>query len=323
MAKYGESLMRRGSSTPSLSLNLDSKPPSSAGGGSRRPSRPCSVLSLAESKDKAELVPEMDCSENHRLLHQHQQRAWLRKQGKYGFITFNDSERAELQRYFDALCEGQEIITMDSMEIMLISLGLANTREEVKIMVSKIDKNGNGELDFEEYLQVLMGGGDPQIFNVFKSMMDGKLGDRRVDFRNVISTFRRQKVMDATGARDQRDPSKVAGVRILSNFAKLERSRYEDKLLEARAQPGTPKPVTLPFDDTVQPGLGQLSMIWRSVKKEYNLFPEEGQPEYLSDSGPPPSPRAVIAQVTKGMGKFKTTKYDRTIMITQASAGDW
>ena len=41
------------------------------------------------------------------------------------------------------------------IEEMLISLGLAKTREEVYKVVSQLDDNGSGELDFDEFLQLL------------------------------------------------------------------------------------------------------------------------------------------------------------------------
>jgi len=285
-----------------------------------------SVGSKDSKADKDPIFTKEWCSENRRLLHQQRQRAWLRSKAKHRFIDFDDTERSELQRYFDALSGGSDIIIMESMENMLISLGLANTRQEVQVMVSKIDSNGNGELDFEEYLQVLMGGKDTEIFNVFKSMMDGKLGDRRINFLNVISTFRRQQIMDATGARSQREGSQASGVRILGNFAKLERLRYEDKLLQAEANPGSPKPDELPFDMSVRPPLGGLEMLWRAVKAEHSLVPEVSADKESMTAvlGTPPSPRTLIQQVTKNHGnRPKITSYNKTIMLTQASAGDW
>lgn len=40
------------------------------------------------------------------------------------------------------------------IEETLISLGLARTREDVDDIVKSLDTDGNGELDFEEFLQM-------------------------------------------------------------------------------------------------------------------------------------------------------------------------
>merc|ERR1719197_749858 len=115
---------------------------------------------------------------------------------------------------------------------MLISLGLAANRREVNEIVSGIDDNDSGELDFEQYLTIVRTRADPAMFQVFKSMIDGTLGDRNLNFRTVISGYRRGMIMDGTGARDkpgepesdkakkqELEAAKKRGKRILANFA--------------------------------------------------------------------------------------------------------
>ena len=46
------------------------------------------------------------------------------------------------------------MIGSHEIEETLISLGLARTREEVDDIVKSLDTDGNGELDFEEFLQM-------------------------------------------------------------------------------------------------------------------------------------------------------------------------
>merc|ERR1719401_2679521 len=133
---------------------------------------------------------------------------------------------------------------MDRLETMLISLGLASTRKEVKEIVDKIDDNGNGELDFDEYLELFRRQNDSQIFKVFKAMMEGKLGDRNLNFQTVISTYRRQLFLDATGARTNRQvriPSDYVtediplehSVQVLQNFARMQNLRYNEAAASA------------------------------------------------------------------------------------------
>lgn len=47
------------------------------------------------------------------------------------------------------------MIGTDEIEETLISLGLARTKEDVERTVQELDTDGNGELDFDEFLQML------------------------------------------------------------------------------------------------------------------------------------------------------------------------
>jgi hypothetical protein len=97
--------------------------------------------------------------------------------------------------------EGEDArIGIAELEEMLISLGLADTRQDVQDVLSKVDGDETGSLDFEEYLRIVcMGDAESTVFQVFKAMLQGKLGDRNLNFPNVISTYRRKLILDATG----------------------------------------------------------------------------------------------------------------------------
>lgn len=139
-------------------------------------------------------------SERHQLLHQYRERAWLRKKAKHSFIDFSESERKELRWYFDALADPvKERIRPDELDNMLISLGLVDTKREVSNLIGKIDTSGTQELDFEEFLELVRSRTDSPVFQVFKAMMEGKLGDRNLNFQTAISQYRRQFILDATG----------------------------------------------------------------------------------------------------------------------------
>jgi hypothetical protein len=138
-----------------------------------------------------------------RKLHETRQRDWLRKHGKHSCVDFSDAERAELRSFFEGLSgtTGSDArIGISELEEMLISLGLADTRQDVQDVIAKLDGDETGELDFEEYLRIVcMGDAESTIFQVFKAMLQGKLGDRNLNFPNVISTYRRKLILDATG----------------------------------------------------------------------------------------------------------------------------
>mmetsp|Transcript_6389 Transcript_6389/g.13797 ORF Transcript_6389/g.13797 Transcript_6389/m.13797 type:complete len:152 (+) Transcript_6389:46-501(+) len=46
-------------------------------------------------------------------------------------------------------------ISVDELGSLMDTLGIRTTPEELKLMVQEIDSNGNGEIDFEEFVQVM------------------------------------------------------------------------------------------------------------------------------------------------------------------------
>ena len=81
---------------------------------------------------------------------------------------------------------------------MLTSLGLAESREAVKRMIDVVDADGSGLIEFNEFLTIIKKSDDASaVFKVFKSLMDGELGDSQLSFPLVVSTYRRKMLIDA------------------------------------------------------------------------------------------------------------------------------
>lgn len=220
-----------------LSTSAATRPPKS------RPSKlkgsqsaPLLLPSLPKPPPKTKCTAAMNtrqwAPEHKRLLHEDRERRWLTQKARHQWVDFSDSERTELRRYFDALREGADKLSVDRLEDMMVSLGLADSRQEVERIVEAIDGDRTGELDFEEYLLILRTRADPGIFRVFKMMMEGKLGDRDLPFQMVMSAYRREHILGATGAPPRvgqgTSESKQRCDRILRNFATLQRRRHEE-----------------------------------------------------------------------------------------------
>lgn len=238
--------------------------------------------------------------EQKRLLHQSRERQWLRSKARHGYIDFSDTERAELRRYFNALAGQRGRVGIDKLENMLISLGLAGDRREVAAIVERIDTDCAGELDFEQYLEIVRTRTDSNIFQVFKAMMEGKLGDRNLNFQTVISTYRRKLIIDATGARGVRGEQQETGERILGNFAALQRSRHAeakqaaDDARQAPPTAGGPGAERAERDDSKdsrRPGSDRLS----SKRPESSLESELPSPRSAGSAGV--DEEAVLAAV--------------------------
>merc|ERR1719492_222968 len=46
-------------------------------------------------------------------------------------------------------------IGIDELARLMDTLGIRTTQDELKLMVTEIDENGNGEIDFDEFVQVM------------------------------------------------------------------------------------------------------------------------------------------------------------------------
>mmetsp|Transcript_28516 Transcript_28516/g.50944 ORF Transcript_28516/g.50944 Transcript_28516/m.50944 type:complete len:159 (-) Transcript_28516:157-633(-) len=77
---------------------------------------------------------------------------------KVGGVELSESEIAEFQEVFDLVDKdrGGTIQANEVMELMQM-LGMKPTKADVEKMISEIDEDGNGEVDFSEFLQVMAG----------------------------------------------------------------------------------------------------------------------------------------------------------------------
>ena len=77
----------------------------------------------------------------------------MHKRGKGNLIYYNTNQIEQMRRFFTELdTDKSGMIGSDEIEETLISLGLAKTKEDVEATVKELDIDGNGELDFDEFL---------------------------------------------------------------------------------------------------------------------------------------------------------------------------
>lgn len=307
--------VQRSESTPSLP---------SIGGRASASSR--SSLSTLPSPDV--ICSKKWTTEHRRLLHQQRERNWLQRKAKHRCIDFSDSERSALKRYFDALAEGNQRVGLDKLENMLISLGLAETREEVANVVAQVDGDGSRELDFEEYLELVRSRADSNLYLVFKAMMEGSLGDPNLNFQTVISSCRRTLILDATGARGVSGDQQELGYKILNNFASLQRSRHAETAAEIEAGGESPTSAsqmaaltTLPFDVSSRTAYsGQLGIMWRGVCHEHRLVNSrpssvEGKQRSRRSLQRPMSPKEVVSGIVKVKTSMRMKSRRGTVIV--------
>ena len=98
-------------------------------------------------------------------------------------IELSDADLAAFREVFDLVDKDKSgaIERMEEVEELTKLLGLDLTRDEVELLVREIDKDGNGEVDFEEFLLVMAGGerkgrcGKKDMLRSFRTFADKSL----------------------------------------------------------------------------------------------------------------------------------------------------
>ena len=69
---------------------------------------------------------------------------------------FNLQERKKLREIFDDLdADGSGAIGVDELEEPFIALDLASNRDSINDLIKKVDEDGGGEIDFDEFLTII------------------------------------------------------------------------------------------------------------------------------------------------------------------------
>lgn len=130
---------------------------------------------------------------------------------------------------------------MEELEEPLIALGLVENRAQVLKIVEAVDEDGSGEIEFNEFLDIIKGGGKKSrskkedesefskpkdaaesgaIYGFFKSLTNGELmsGEKaNMPFNLFISAHRRQMIIDSMM---KEGTQQKEGERIMTNYKK-------------------------------------------------------------------------------------------------------
>jgi len=90
--------------------------------------------------------------------------------------TLTQEQKEEMREAFSLFdSDNSGSITVEELAKVMKNLGQASTPEEIKTMINEVDENNDGEIDFDEFLEMMskkMAGVDPmeemrEAFNVF------------------------------------------------------------------------------------------------------------------------------------------------------------
>lgn len=122
----------------------------------------------------------------------------MKNRGRYHLLDFSDDELKKLKECFRNLDDdGSGSIGIDELEIPLIGLGFADSREEVEEIVREVDEDGSGQIEFDEFLLIIKNSNSDsnnktaKIHKFFKDMSNGNLGSKDLSFNVIVQNIRR------------------------------------------------------------------------------------------------------------------------------------
>jgi hypothetical protein len=166
-------------------------------------------------------------------------RKWLSKHGRRFLINFDEKERREMKQYFKALDQKNHgSIGIEELEELLISVGLAQTREEVKKLIDTVDEDHSGKIEFDEFLDMIQSEGEGEsqdLINFFKKIISGNLDSnipQGLSFQLMISNLRRRKMMCALNIVPTTPTESKNGMKILEAYKSMNEKRMIRKIRE-------------------------------------------------------------------------------------------
>ncbi|KAG3107388.1 hypothetical protein PI124_g13154 [Phytophthora idaei] len=140
------------------------------------------------------------------LLH-FDQNAWLTKHAKHPRFQFSGEQKRMLRQWFDALdTDGSGKISVEELEDPMLSIGIVNDTREIEQIVNKLDKDSNGQIDFQEFVDFLTPhtrhnkGSNPQKHEVMFHQLTKKMEHQSSGFLEIntqLSMERRRFILDS------------------------------------------------------------------------------------------------------------------------------
>jgi hypothetical protein len=148
-----------------------------------------------------------------RTLKEQEMRQWMTKRGlgnQAKVQMYTDDERRILIKFYEQLDhDGDGQVTADELSEVLTALGLAETYGDVWKLLSQVDKDRDGLIDFNEFISMVQNSTQSKaVFLVMQQMirMEQRESALAIPLPTAASTFRRRMLMASmmdTGEKQQ------------------------------------------------------------------------------------------------------------------------
>lgn len=178
-----------------------------------------------------EIEDELSPKEIQQKLMDYEMKRWQEDRGKY--VEFDIKTMNKYNKYYKEMTtinpDDKEGIGVDQLEEPFISLGLAYTRDEINNLISSVDDDGSGRIEFGEFLRIihnkskLKTKGNEKITKFFKQLANDKLGSdsdlKHFEFKTIMGIMRRKNLLKAFLAKD--NDEKKEGEKVLKAYSDM------------------------------------------------------------------------------------------------------
>ena len=188
-----------------------------------------------DNKEENDPTENMSADEIRQKLMDYEMKRWQEERGKY--VEFDIKTMNKYQKYYEEMTtinpDGEEGIGVDQLEEPFISLGLAYNREEINNLISSVDDDGSGRIEFGEFLRIihnkskLKTQGNKKITTFFKQLANDKLGGdsdlKHFSFKTIMDIMRRKNLLKAFLSKNPEE--KKEGEKVLKAYSEMLQKR--------------------------------------------------------------------------------------------------
>ncbi|MCQ2821415.1 MAG: hypothetical protein MJ252_29495 [archaeon] len=203
----------------------------------------------AGHEDEEEQADKMSPDDIRNKLMDYEIKRWQEDRGKY--VEFDIKTMKKYNKYYEEMKsinpeEDQEGIGVEQLEEPFISFGLAGSRDEINTLITSVDDDGSGRIEFPEFLRIihntskLKTKGNEKITNFFKDLANNKLGGGKdltsFSFKTVMGIVRRQNLLNAFLIEDKDETTTDKKDKKLSKKEKLQEEKLQKERKKKKEQ---------------------------------------------------------------------------------------
>ena len=191
--------------------------------------------SIDKKDEENDPTEKMSPEEIREKLMDYEMKRWQEERGKY--VEFDIKTMNKYNKYYKEMTtinpDDQEGIGVDQLEEPFISFGLAYTRDEINNLISSVDDDGSGRIEFGEFLRIihnkskLKTKGNEKITKFFKQLANDKLGSdsdlKHFSFKTIMGIMRRKNLLKAFLSKKPED--KKEGEKVLKAYIEMLQKR--------------------------------------------------------------------------------------------------
>ena len=190
---------------------------------------------MESNKEEKDPTEGMSAGQIREKLMEYEMKRWQEERGKY--VEFDIKTMNKYHKYYEEMTtinpDDQDGIGVDQLEEPFISFGLAYNREEINNLISSVDDDGSGRIEFSEFLRIihnkskLKTQGNKKITTFFKQLANDKLGGdsdlKHFSFKTIMDIIRRKNLLKAFLSSDPEE--KKEGEKVLKAYCEMTMKR--------------------------------------------------------------------------------------------------